>query len=621
MGFQTPQYSLAKYLEWTRSGYLQLPDFQRGYKWDDERIRSLLATVLLGHPMGVVMLLRTGNDQVRFKPKPIEGSGVAAGTEPKLLLLDGQQRLTSLTQALTGDGIVATKDSRGKLMDRRYYLKLDDALRDPERMDDAVVSLPGDGVIRTNFNREIVLDLSHEEQERKHGYFPLRLLGDQNAATAWLFSLDDHNAARAMFTKIMTPVSSYEIPAIELDEATSRAAVATVFEKVNTGGLTLNVFELLTATFAGDPSYYQAHGDDFRLNDDWTRIREEDFLPHPVLAVVESTDFLQAVTLLTTRERGQAGEERSSAISARRADILKLTLDDYLRWRDPLREAFVWASTYLADHHVFVEEFVPYPKQLVPLAVTRVILGAEADAHAVRQRIDQWFWSGIFGERYGGSSETLIARDVEDLPGWAQTGEQVPRSVVDSGFSQSRLLTLRTRNAAAYKGIYALVLARGAKDWMYAQGLGRVQYSDLNVDIHHIFPRRWCDQHGIDEGRRDSIINKTAISATTNRAIGGKAPTQYLRQIQQRSQLDHEAQNAVIASHYVNADHLRRDDFEAFFAERAEELCRIIEKATGKDVPRDLDLSAGLDEFDPTDQAVRLADDEIAEDATETTEE
>lgn len=104
MGFQTPLYELSEYLKWTTSGKIQLPDFQRGYKWEDERIRQLLVTILRGHPLGVVMLLNTGNDQIRFKPRPIEGTSVSDGTTADLLLLDGQQRLTSLTQALTGMG-------------------------------------------------------------------------------------------------------------------------------------------------------------------------------------------------------------------------------------------------------------------------------------------------------------------------------------------------------------------------------------------------------------------------------------------------------------------------------------------------------------------------------------
>jgi hypothetical protein len=99
MGFQTPQHKLVDLLNWAQSGKLQLPDFQRCYKMGRERIQSLLVTVVLGYPLGVVMLLRTGNDQVRFEPKPLEGSGVPVGVQPSLLLLDGQHGLTSLPSA------------------------------------------------------------------------------------------------------------------------------------------------------------------------------------------------------------------------------------------------------------------------------------------------------------------------------------------------------------------------------------------------------------------------------------------------------------------------------------------------------------------------------------------
>lgn len=617
MGFQTPKYKLADFLAWARNGEVQLPDFQRGYKWDDERIRSLLTTILMGHPLGVVMMLQTNNAQVRFKPKPIEGSGVPVGTEPKWLLLDGQQRLTSLTQALTGDGVVATKDSRGKLLSRRYYLKIDDALADLERLDDAVISIPGDGIVKANFDRDIVLDLSTGEKERAEGYFPLRLLTDTLAASEWLFELDDKAVAQQVLACVVAPAAAYEIPAIALDESTSRAAVATVFEKVNTGGLPLNVFELLTATFAGDPHYYAQHGTDFRLNDDWQETKDNHFAGHRVLTALENTDFLQATTLLVTRERQLAATgERRPAISARRADILKLTLDDYLRWRDELRDGFVWASTFLADHHVFDPGFLPYPKQLVPLAAIKVILGHDADAHAIRKRVDQWFWCGILGELYGGAIENRFARDIEEVPDWVRGGAVVPRTVDDAVFVQSRLWTLRTRNAAAYKGMYALLLANGAKDWMFNQSLGQVQYIDLAVDIHHIFPQHWCNENGVEMGARESIVNKTPIAARTNRIIGGKAPSKYLVQIQQTSQLDDADQDAVLATHLVDAHHLRSDDMPAFLAARAEALCVLVERAMGKPVPRADDAPADSEQFDPEDEAVR-PDDTTSTDAEE----
>lgn len=591
MGFQTPLYELAEYLKWTTSGKVQLPDFQRGYKWEDERIRQLLVTILRGHPLGVVMLLKTGNDQIRFKPRPIEGTNVPDGTPADSLLLDGQQRLTSLTQALTGDGVVATMDSRGKLMGRRYYLDMELALAGEDRIDEAVVSVPGDGVVRSNFGKDVVLDLSTPENEREHRYFPLCLLYDQLNAATWLAELGEPRLMARFLAEVMAPAATYDIPAIELDKSTSKSAVATVFEKVNTGGLPLNVFELLTATFAGDREYFDEHGTDFRLNDDW-RETQAKFAGYPVLSALENTDFLQAVTLLATRKRNLAeAGRRPPAVSAKREDVLKLTLGDYLEWVGPLREAFIWASDFLADRHIFDVRFLPYPKQLVPLAAVKVVMGAGADLIGPRERLVRWFWCGILGELYGGAIETRFVRDLEQVPDWARgvQGAVTPNTVQDATFVESRLHSLRTRGAAAYKGIYALLLGNGARDWMEDKALDKVQYVNLAVDIHHIFPQKWCTDQGVDDERRESIVNKTAISARTNRTIGGAAPSKYLKVIEQRAQIPPASLDSLLASHLVPVEQLRQDDFDGYFAARREALCRLVEYAMGKAVPRDVD--------------------------------
>jgi hypothetical protein len=619
MGFQTPKYDLSDLLQWTTTGKVQLPDFQRGYKWEDERIRQLLVTVLRGHPLGAVMLLKTGNDQVRFKPKPIEGVTVPEGTDAELLLLDGQQRLTSLTQALTGDGVVDTKDARGKLLSRKYYVDIRLALEGEDRIDEAVKALPYDGIVRTNFGRDIEFDVSTPEREREHGYFPLSLLFSDDAfgwVMAWTADTNDHAASQA-FHGAITTARKYEIPAIELDTRTSKSAVATVFEKVNTGGLSLTVFELLTATFAGDKAYYDEHGEDFRLNDDWQETHTL-FQQHPVLAGIENTDFLQAVSILATRRRHHAdlaaGKSRPAAISAKREDVLRITLAEYLEWVGPLREAFVWASSFLADRHIFDARFVPYPKQLVPLAVIRVVLGSQADLIGPKKQLVRWFWCGILGELYGGSIETRFVRDVEQVPRWVESPDDtavLPQTVRECAFVESRLHSLRTRNAAAYKGIYALLLANQARDWMEDKALDKVQYKDLKVDIHHIFPKHWCNANGIDDEHRESIVNKTAISARTNKTIGGTAPSAYLAKVEDRAGIDSTALDALLSSHLVPAPTLRSDDFEAFFAERRELLCRLIEQATGKTVQRDVEEGRELEgsaEFEPEPED----DDEVA---------
>lgn len=604
MGFQTPLYELSQFLDWTNTGHIQLPDFQRGYKWDNERIRSLLVTVLRGHPLGVVMLLKTGNDQVRFKPKPLEGTNVAAGTSPALLLLDGQQRLTSLTQALSGDGVVETMDDRGKNLKRKYYVDIVTALEGEDRIDESIRSIPADGFVRSNFGRDVDLDVSTEDKERERGLFPLRLLFNDDVLS-WILEFDDRALASKFNAKIIRPTSTYNIPAIELDIATSKSAVATVFEKVNTGGLSLNVFELLTATFAGDKQYFDEHGTDFRLNDDWLATQKM-FADQPTLTGLENTDFLQAATLLTTHERNRADQgPKQPAVSARREDILKLTLDDYLKWRDPLRKAFRWAANFLADRYIFNRAFLPYPKQLVPLAAIRAVMGDRADLLGPKERLVRWFWSGILGELYGSASETRFARDLEDVPAWAgeETRDSLPRTIQDANFVESRLHSLRTRNAAAYKGIYALLLANGARDWMTDRALDKVQYANLNVDIHHIFPKVWCQENGIDDERRESIVNKTAIAADTNRAIGGAAPSIYLEKLAKKAQVDDGHLDALLEAHLVSAAALRADEFDAFFQDRRERLCLLVEQATGKVVQRDYDRGEATEdssEFEAT---------------------
>jgi hypothetical protein len=609
MGFQTPLYELSDYLKWTTSGQIQLPDFQRGYKWDDERIRQLLVTILRGHPLGVVMLLKIGNDQIRFKPRPVEGVTLSGDVAPELLLLDGQQRLTSLTQALTGDGVVDTEDGRGKKLTRRYYVHIETALLGDDRIDEAVVGVPGDGVVRSNFGKDVELDLSTPGNERAAGYFPFRLLFAGAEAVTWLIALNNSEQFSQFHTEIIAPAGTYNIPAIELDTATSKSAVATVFEKVNTGGLPLNVFELLTATFAGDKAYFDANGHDFRLNDDWHETQLK-FAGHPVLASVENTDFLQAVTMLTTLQANRAETSgRPSAVSAKREDVLKLDLDDYLRWRDPLREAFVWTSTFLADLHIFDTRFLPYPKQLVPLAAIRVELGNDADLIGVRARLVEWFWCGILGELYGGAIENRFVRDLEQVPNWARAKADAPtpRTVQDANFVESRLHSLRTRQAAAYKGIYALLLAYGARDWMNDQAFDKVQYVNLAVDIHHIFPKKWCDEHGIDDERRESIVNKTPLSAVTNRTIGGAAPAAYLPVIERKAGIEPARLDGLLRTHLVEPDALRAGDFDIHFARRRDALVRLVEKALGKAVQRDVDAGApeeGLDCFDIDSDAV-----------------
>lgn len=179
------------------------------------------------------------------------------------------------------------------------------------------------------------------------------------------------------------------------------------------------------------------------------------------------------------------------------------------------------------------------------------------------------------------------------VPAWARDeSSATPRTIQDTSFVESRLHSLRTRNAAAYKGIAALVLDGGARDWMDDKALDKVQYVDLAVDIHHVFPQKWCNDNGIDDEHRESIVNKTTISARTNRTIGGVAPSSYLRVVESRAQIAADRVDELLATHLIPAEKLRADDFDAYFTARREALCQLVERAIGKTVQRDIDQGA-----------------------------
>lgn len=610
---------LSDLLDLARKGELQLPDFQRGWVWDDAHIASLLASVSLSYPIGAVMTLETGNPDVRFKPRTLEGVTEDIRTDPKLLLLDGQQRTTSLYLALKSGQAVPTRDSRKNPLTRRYYADIAACIDVNADREDAIFSVPADGLVKT-FTGDISLDVSTPEKEyvaRGAGVFPLAIVLDSGATMDWQMAYLAHGDMATQMARwkafndaLIKPFIGYQVPTIQLLKETPKEAVCQVFEKVNTGGVELTVFELLTATYAAD---------NFSLREDWDK-RSAKFSEHRLLAGYHATDFLQAITLLSTRARREEylsqnpGDDRAPAVSAKRKEMLRLPLEEYQRWADPVANAIPSVVRFLHGERIFTSRDLPYSTHLVPLAAIMTALGDQAESHGVATKLRQWFWCGVFGELYGGTTETRFANDLQDVVAWIDgSSTDEPRTVRDSQFQAQRLLTLRTRNSAAYKGIYALQMKRGGRDFRTGLPIDVHAYMDDAIDVHHIFPQKWCTSNGISDGVANSIVNKTAIDAKTNRRIGGNAPSRYLATIESAEKTTSEDLNAILVSHDIDPLSLRRDDFSSFFNARFERLLAQIEEATGKPVNRSSEAeSPYASELDDPDVIARRINEVVA---------
>ncbi|MBN1459459.1 MAG: DUF262 domain-containing protein [Armatimonadetes bacterium] len=566
-------------------GRIQLPDFQREWVWDTDHITGLLASVSMSYPVGAIMMLET-DDHQQFRPIALQGASFPGETKPDQLVLDGQQRLTSLFLSIQSGNPVRTKDSKGKSIDRWYYIDIRMALDANGDREDAIFGVPADRILKS-FRNEPVRDLSTREREYEDHVFPVSEVFDH---FDWLTGYQEYHGYDAatlkrfneFYKEIIERFKQYQIPAIVLTKKTPKEAVCQVFEKVNTGGVTLTVFELLTATFAIDG---------FRLRDDWKQ-RSTVLKRHKVLSRLEATDFIQTVTLLAARERravairGGTPEDSAPGIGSKRKDMLKLTLAEYKQWADVAQGAYEEVVRFLHQQRVFNGLDVPYGTQLIPLSAIAAALGKRFQDAGVRAKVARWYWCGVFGELYGGTIESRFAKDLPEVLLWVDGGDE-PTTVRDALFSEDRLYTMRTRLSAAYKGLYALFMREGSVDLRTGEPVSEVQtYFDEAVDVHHLFPQKWCSDHAIDWKYCDSIINKAPLTARTNRIIGGNAPSEYLLRLEKSVGIDSEHMNQHVSTHMVDPAALRADDFEAFFGARKEALISKIEEVMGKPVIR-----------------------------------
>ena len=573
-------------------GELQLPEFQRNWTWDDERIVNIIASLTQGYPMGALMQLECGGD-FKLKYRAFEGTNGVKG-EPSNLVLDGQQRLTSLYCSLYAKDPVKTKNVRGQAIQRYYYLDMKKCLDEDCDRADAVISVPGDPEhnprqITEDIGRTVVLDLTTREKEIEQLIFPANLLFDSDERNKWFkqfamtygFDSEEYALWERFEEDIVNTVKGYKVPVITLLKETPREAVCKVFENVNTGGVSLTVFELVTASFA---TY------DFDLRGSWDNYvqpkvlgGEDGTFVTDLMEGVDATAFLTSMTLYTTFKKKMAGDGYTRC---KKKDVLALGFDDYKANLDELVEGFCMAREFLIGERIFRMRDLPYTTQIVPLAATCAYIGRKVfSSVSTKNVLRRWLWCGIFGEMYGGANETRYANDIEDLVDEIEGRPSQQRTVNAAYFQATRLLGLQTRNSAAYKGVMALVFRENALDFIDGEQMTNVKAISTPPDIHHIFPQAYCKRAGLERQRWNSIVNKTPLIAKTNRTIGGVAPSKYLPKVKSEGQIGDDELRARIESHLIDYDALAADAFDVYFIDRAKKLLDAIERAMGKAVP------------------------------------
>ena len=591
--FGIDKVDIRKLLRQIEEGDWQLPDFQRDYVWSDVDSRRLIASVVNDFPVGALLTLETGG-LVNFKSRPIEGASAKSKFVSRLLL-DGQQRMTSLFMAIYTDKPVRTKSGGNKERKRYYFIDIELALSSDNGFEDFIIGVPETKQLRKYKGNVGKIDLSREEEQFKNHLFPLNRIFNFSSwysgyVTYWKSHGENWDDRISSFEEnVVNIVASYEMPIITLDKNISREAICLVFEKVNVGGKKLDAFELLTAIYAAQ---------DFRLRENWygkdgkantgicTKIMGASNLD--VMSRVKPIEFLQTCTLIHTCSLREAQVRKGvedkllQKIGCSRSTILELSCEDYKKSEKRALDGFLETGRFLSDRGILLHANMPYPVLIVGLSAAFALLKKNGRSASAKEKIAQWFWISALSEVLVSGSDSRLARDIPDLVGWVKSNSNKPSTVVQGQFYEGKFDELKDRTKDTFKAVYALLLQHECRDFVKGDKVSTMTHAADAVEVHHIFPKKWCEERGIEASVYDTIVNKTPLSAATNREIAGDAPSVYLKKIETEYEIDSSKLDEFLKSHLIDPVHLRNDDFDKFLIARKESFCQIVGTAMKK---------------------------------------
>lgn len=507
-------------VEQAHEGKLCLPEFQREFVWRRDEVADLLRSILRRYYIGSLLLLRCDPQAPPFAPAVLRGAKPKyVDPHPELLVLDGQQRLTSLLYALTAPDLNLKDSSQRRWFFLDLKLLLDDPYDDEIIFDRAKRELDGLEKPETQYARRIL---------------PCTALLTSQAFLSWRDGLDDwlrdndsdnhvmfREKWRDPWTRAVTDFQTFEIPLVELprvvdSDADSIGRVCAIFEKLNSTGVELSLYDLLTA---------RLYRSGIKLHALWDEAcKEHKRLQEWSGGKADTAKFGVLVLRTLALLRGIDPKPRL---------LINLSPDKFeIDWR---RAAAAMERALELTTHVGPDGFGVFERKWLPgfaLLPVMAALRAEIEERKLgegpRTDLRRWYWSNVFLERYSSAVESKSRKDYSELVGYWTEGKPEPAVFAEAririGASGHSVRDSASTASAVYNGVFCLLALRGARDWRRGEA---IQLQDL--EDHHIFPQAYLRRHDLTS-RIDvnTIVNRTLISDETNGKIKDKAPAQYL---------------------------------------------------------------------------------------------
>lgn len=560
--FKTNPWDIDQLLSLMDSRKIVLPEFQRSFVWLPKDIDLLITSLVQDYPAGSLLFLRAdGTSELAWRKAegvPVNGDNPT----PDYLVLDGQQRLTSLSLALNGRG--------------DHVFLMDLKLLEQDDLENGIYPLR-----RKDAEKKGLFD--RETQFEKHTY-PVWVAMGADADDWWFQDYAQYHAergggdlpelrdrAKELQAKFVRPLKDYRFPVVELPSDTSLEAVCQIFETLNKTGMKLTVFDLLTAKFWPQGIKLRELLESAR--DEYPLLGDEEFN-------VDATFLMQAVSLLRTG-------------GCKRGDLLKLSPAGFeADWWTVCRGASAALTMLKGECGVLGRNWLPYAALFPSLFVlaTRVIDLPGPEEGAGWEKLRRWFWCCCLDQRYEGPPTTLNATDLRQVGQWLEDDAKEPEAVTDFSLATVDLRRAAQQRNAVYRSVICLTIVNGARDFHTGNRLTADSLKDpaRRIEDHHLYPTGWLKKLNPPVSSENSILNRALIDYQTNRRISEKAPSAYLAEIE--GVLGEAKLQEVLASHlipYEGPGALGGDDLEAFLSARERLLLGAIAGVTGAAIPEE----------------------------------
>jgi len=541
-------------------GEVALPDFQRNFVWKRQDIEELIKSLLENMFIGTFLIQEINPENPPFGTIYIRGAEEVNPNitlrKPRILILDGQQRLTSLFYAVYSPNLPLKNTTKPYA----FFINLNKLVEDD--IDDAVFSLSKDcKQYKALLNEDNSFDI---EKLKEKGFFPLTFLSNSNKFYEIWYKYFNEIFPEKVFNYINN-ILNCQVPTLTLglsyNDKPERVVV--LFERINKTGIKLSPYDLLVARF------YKF----IKLREKWEEAFENNIRIKNFADDVEDTKvpymFIQALAL-------------SEGMSIKSRDLIKI--DSSI-----LNEESWNRVVNIAENKVFQRIFdiseygIADIKKWNPYTPTITMMLAFFLKYDIpdMEKVNKWYWSSVFSERYSGSTESKMMKDFKEVSQWMEDNNKIPEVVENLKIEiQSRAYSLKkvkSSGSSKYKGVFNLIFKNRPMDFYKPDNIAYYKLED-----HHIFPKGFLRDKGISNEYIDSVLNKTPILDETNRKISRKSPSKYIKEMieiqKSRGLLEDEAINKVkeiLKRHFINEemfeilrntdDSLSKDEIEENF--------------------------------------------------------